>query len=218
VVGGLGWGFFTMVDRAREAAARSSCNLGGIALAFQNYQDEHGELPPAVLRDADGNPLYSWRVLILPYIEKRQLYEEFRLDEPWDSEHNLRLLEKMPNSYAAPWTRRVKVPPHHTVCRVLTGPGTPFEGKGGLRLPDDFPDGLANTLLFVEAGEPVPWTKPDEIPYDPTQPVRLRGLFRNGFRACSADGRYRFVEDSTDQHVLHAIITRNGGESMPIDW
>jgi hypothetical protein len=208
----------TMVGRAREAAARASCNLGGIALAFHNYHDHYGGLPPAVVHGADGEPLYSWRVLVLPYLEQQELYEEFRLDEPWDSEQNIGLLHRMPNSFAPPWTRRVEVPPHHTVCRVLVGPGTPFESPGGLRLPDDFPDGTADTLLFVEAGVPVPWTKPDEVIYDPTQPVQLQGLFRDGFRACTADGSYRFITHDTDQETLHALITRNGGERISLDW
>jgi hypothetical protein len=215
---GLASGVLVMVDRAREAAARSSCNLGGITLAFHNYEDVHGRLPPAIVRDADGKPLYSWRVLILPYIEQRDLYEEFRLDEPWNSEHNLRLLDRMPSSYAAPWTRRVNVPPYHTVCRVLSGPGTPFDERVSVRIPEDFTDGLSSTLLFVEAGKPVPWTKPEEIIYDPARPVRLQGLFRNGFRACTADGQYQFIDHNTDQTVLHALITRNGGENLPTDW
>ena len=44
--------------------------------------------------DPNGKPLLSWRVQILPYIEEQQLYQDFHLDEPWDSEHNIKLLEK----------------------------------------------------------------------------------------------------------------------------
>jgi hypothetical protein len=216
IVCGLATMLATMIGRARQAAARASCNLGGIALAFHNYHDHHGELPPAVVHGADGRSLYSWRVLILPYLEERELYDEFRLDQPWDSEHNIRLLHRMPSSFAAPWTRRVNVPPYHTVCRVFVGPRTPFEG--GVRIPDDFPDGIADTLLFVEAGEPVPWTKPDEIAYDPARPIQLQGLFRDGFRACTADSRYRFIRHDVDQRILHALVTRNGGERLPLDW
>jgi hypothetical protein len=194
------------------------CNLGGIVAALQNYNAEHGKLPPAVVRGAGGQALYSWRVLILPYLEEGQLYNEFRLDEPWDSEHNIRLLDRMPSSFDAPWTRRMKVPPYHTLCRVLVGPGSAFEGQDGVRLPDDFPDGVANTLLFVEAGEPVPWTKPDEIAYDPARPVQLQGLFRDGFRACTADGHYQFVKHDLDQRTLHSLITRNGGEPVSSVW
>jgi Protein of unknown function (DUF1559) len=101
----------------------------------------------------DGTPLYSWRVLVLPYIEQDELYKEFHLDEPWDSEHNIRLLDRMPRTYRAPTHKRSKLPLNHTVCHVIVGPGTPFEGPGGIKL-GDFPDGMSNTFLLVEAGEP----------------------------------------------------------------
>lgn len=201
------------VGRAQEAAARASCNLGGIQLAFHNYHAQYGHLPPAYSVDRDGRPLLSWRVLILPYIEERELYAEFHLDEPWDSPHNIQLLERMPRSYEAPWKKRVDVPPYHTLCRVLVGPGTAFE-RPGLNLEKDFPDGPNDTLLFVEAGEPVPWTKPEAIEYDPSKPVELTGLFSEGFRSCVVGGSYRFIRYDTDPQVLHALITRNGGETM----
>jgi hypothetical protein len=135
----------------------------------------------------DDRPLYSWRVLLLPFLEQKELYDEFHLNEPWDSPHNRALIDRMPSNYEAPWTRRVKVPRGYTVLHVLTGPGTPFEGRNGLRLPDDFPDGTTHTLLYVEAEPAVPWTMPESIASDPTRPLRLHGLFRDGFRACTAD-------------------------------
>jgi hypothetical protein len=71
--------------------------------------------------------------------------------------------------------------------------------------------------LFVEAGPPGPWTKPEEIEFDPDQPVHLQGLFWDGFRACTADGKYRFLRSKSDQAIIHAAVTRNGGERPP-DW
>src|SRR5215470_13169211 len=100
-------------------------------MALLCYQDEHGRLPPAVVYGPDGTPLYSWRVLILPYIEENRLYEQFHLDEPWDSPHNIALLPRMPHAYAAPGSKAKKIPPHHTVCHVFVGKGTPFEGREG---------------------------------------------------------------------------------------
>jgi hypothetical protein len=215
--GGLLCAAIETVSRMREAAARGDCNLGGIAYALLIYHDEHGRFPPAFLRSPDGQPLLSWRVLILPYYGGNGgLYREFRLDEPWDSPHNIQLLKQMPSCYEPSWTRYVNVPAHHTVCRVLAGPGTAFEAYDGVPL-DDFPDGSSNTLLFVEAGEPVPWTMPEAIDYDPDRPVQLRGLFRAGFRACSADGGYRFIEYDADQRFLHSIIRRNSGDDRPRD-
>lgn len=72
---------------------------------------------------------------------------------------------------------------------------------------------LFTRLLFVEAGNPVPWTKPEGIPDDPTQPVRLQALFRDGFRA-NADGGNRFLDHDADAEFVHAEIIRNGGEEL----
>ena len=166
---------------------------------------------------ADGTPLLSWRVLLLPYIEQQDLFDEFRLDEPWDSEHNIRLLPRMPATYAPPPGKRSKVPPYHTVHHVFVGPGTPFEGCKGIQLRGDFPDGTSDTFLIVEAGPPVPWTKPDDLPYDPDGPLPdLRPLFKDGFRAGLCDGSVRFIPRETSEATLRAAITRNGGERL--DW
>ena len=116
-----------------------------------------------------------------------------------------------PPPYAPPRFKESLVPPHHTICHVFVGPGTAFEGPGGLKLAKDFPNGTSNTLLFVEAGEPVPWTKPEEIAYDPHQPVpRLRGFFKNRYRASTADGSRREIRDDTPEEELRAMIARTG--------
>src|SRR5262245_54761586 len=184
-----------------------------LGLACHNYADEHGTLPPASVSGPDGRPLLSWRVLLLPYIEQEELYREFRLDEPWDSEHNIRLLERMPATYAAPGHYKSRIPPHHTICHVFVGPGTAFEGPKGIAL-GDFPDGSSTTILIVEAGEPVPWTKPEDIAFEPESPLHLPNLFRDGFRVGMADGSMRFVRKDIDEARLRAAITRNGGESI----
>jgi hypothetical protein len=177
-----------------------------------NYHDTHGRLPPAVVYGKDGKPLYSWRVLILPFLDQVELYEQFHLDEPWDSPHNTRLLARMPRTYAPPPHKASKVPPSHTVLHVLVGRGAAFEGREGLRFSEDFPNGRANTFLVVEAGEPVPWSKPDDFDYDPDGPLPdLRGLFHDGFRAGMADGHVQFVAKETCEATLRAAIQRTGG-------
>lgn len=156
-------------------------------------------------------------MLILPYIEQGELYKQFRLDEPWDSPHNIVLLDRMPSTYTPPGHKKALLPPNHTVCHLFVGKGTPFEGPGGRKLSEDFPDGTSNTLLFVEAGEPVPWTKPENLVFDPTGPLPpLRGLFKDGFRAYMADGSRRFVRYDTPEDVLRTAITRNGGEKASL--
>ncbi len=96
-----------------------------MALAMRNYESAYGHLPPAVVYGENGQPLYSWRVLILPYIEEDELYRQFKLDEPWNSPHNIQLLERMPILYQcrreqAKQTAEVS---HHLSCirRVASG-------------------------------------------------------------------------------------------------
>jgi hypothetical protein len=183
-----------------------------------SYHDKHGHLPPAVVYGPDGQALYSWRVLLLPHVEEESLYQEFHLDEPWDSPHNLRLLPRMPTVYALPGSKKSLVPDYHTICHVFVGQGTPFEGREGLRIPQAFPNGSSNTLLIVEAGKPVPWTKPEELVYDPEGPLPdLRCVFKDGFRACLADGSSRFVDKETNEAILRGAIASNGSKPLELD-
>jgi hypothetical protein len=186
-------------------------------MAMHSYHDAHGRLPAAAVCGKDGKPLLSWRVTLLPYLEAADLYDQFKLDEPWDSPHNIRLLSKMPDVYAPPPGKKSKVPPDHTVCHVFVGKGAAFEGCEGLRL-DDFPDGPSETVLVVEAGEPVPWTKPADLQYEPDGPLpEVRCIFKDGFRARMVSCERWWVKKGTSEAILRAAITRNGGENFHLD-
>src|SRR5262249_2836480 len=148
-------------------------NLKQIVLAMQNYAEDHGgRLPPAVLQDKDGRPLHSWRVLLLPYLDQGDLYRGFRLNEPWDSPHNLALLPRMPEVYAVPagLPAEAGAGPSRTFYQVFTGPGPAFEGPRGLRFPGDILDGTSETIFVAEAGEPVPWTHPTDLVHESDRP------------------------------------------------
>jgi hypothetical protein len=216
------------IMRGRETPGwfRSANNLKQIALAFGSYHEAFGHLPPAVITDKGGKPLYSWRVALLPFLEQDHLYKQLKLDEPWDSPHNKSLLGKMPRFYDSSWAGTD--PPGLTRYQVFVGPDTAFE-RPGLTWAD-FPDGKANTLLVVEAGEPAPWTKPVDLNYDPEQPLpALGGVFTkevgfspfrrrvSGFVACFADTSTHFVRHDTDESTLRGFITRNGGEKVDVD-
>lgn len=165
----------------------------------------------------NGEALYSWRVAILPYLEGGTLYDRFHKDEPWDSPHNIQLLADMPLTYAPPSVKKHLVPPNHTICHVFVGPGTAFEEGDGVSLRD-FSDGVTQTLLIVEAGKPVPWTKPENIAYDPGRTVQVRGIFPDMIRTCLADGSSHRMKTTASQATWHAAITRNGREMMGEDW
>ena len=79
----------------------ASNNLKQLALGIHNFHSAYRKLP-AARTDENGQPLLSWRVAILPFIEQQALYEQFHLDEPWDSEHNLKLIDQMPATFTDP--------------------------------------------------------------------------------------------------------------------
>jgi hypothetical protein len=192
-----------------------------VAMGLHSYQDKHGQMPPAVVYGPGGKPLYSWRVLILPYLEQKELYDQFNLDESWDSPHNSKLLSKMPHAYALPPRKMAKMnmPPDQTICHVFVGRKAAFEGREGLRLSQDFPDGTCNTILLIEAGKPVPWTKPEDLPFDPDEPLPdLSGPFREIIRLCMADGSRHHISRDLSETTLRAAITRNGHDKLGEDW
>jgi hypothetical protein len=193
---------------------KSLNNLRQISLAIIQYTDTHKHLPPPVVFSPEGKPLYSWRVLLLPFLGEDNLHGRFHLDEPWDSTHNKQFLSRIPSVYAP--VRRAALP-GDTYYQVFVGPGTAFEGVRPLRYPDDFPDGASKTLLVVEAGEPVPWTKPGDLLYDPVKPLpALGGLFRDRFNCAFADCSVFAMPRQTSEETIRALITRNGGEKVEL--
>jgi hypothetical protein len=205
-------------DKKSDKAAdriRSSNNLRQIGLAFHNYHDTFGRFPAHAIYSKEGKPLLSWRVAILPFIEEPKLYKEFKLDEPWDSENNKPLLDRMPKTYA-PLGGETK-DKHSTFYQVFVGKGTIFEGKDGLKFAD-IPDGTSNTLFGAEAGEAVPWTKPDDLAFDPDKALpALGGMFKGGFHVLMADGSVHFLKEKFDEKKMKLLIIRNDGQYVELN-
>jgi RNA polymerase sigma factor (sigma-70 family) len=201
--------------KAAQRRAKSQNNLKQIGLAMHNYHDVNGRFPPPAIYSKDGKPLLSWRVAILPYLDQDNLFKQFKLDEPWDSQHNKGVAAAIPGVYL-PVGAMLK-PANQTYYQVFVGKGAAFEVGKGFRLAD-FTDGTSNTILVVEAAKPVPWTKPEDLPFVPDQALpKLGGLFQGDFNALFADGSVHFVSRKADDEVLKAVITRAGGEVINFD-
>jgi prepilin-type processing-associated H-X9-DG protein len=207
-------------EEKRQAVARDQSvkNLRMIVIAMHNYHDTYKRLPFHAIYDKDGKtPLLSWRVAILPFIEEGPLYNEFKLDEPWDSRHNRQLINKMPKIYASV----VKDPKGEkgegvTHYQVFTGPDTVFDGAKKMGVAN-ITDGLSNTFMVVEAKEPVLWTRPSdlEFPKEKDRLPGLGGLFKEGFHVAFCDGSVRFLSHDNPVATLRALVTPRGGE--PVD-
>jgi len=193
-------------DALDENKAKCAANLATIADIMDMYVLEKRAYPPAAIYSKDGKPLLSWRVALSERLGQGELFKEFRIDEPWDSAHNTQLISKMPKTYALPGVETKE--PGMTFFQVFTGKGTLFEGKEGLKFPD--PKDRGDGIVIVEAGEPVVWTKPDDLVYDPKKPLpKLGRLTSEGFHAVvtsSGPDKLRFIPNSTPEKKLRSMI------------
>jgi hypothetical protein len=201
---------------------RMQNNLKMLAVAMHNYHDANGSFPPAVVTSKDGKPLYSWRVLILPYVEAADLFNKFKRDEPWDSPNNKPLLAQMPKVFAAPGATDEEASVTH--YQVFVGGGALFDNpdqnrrnleNSGRRGPSiyEITDGMCNTIMIVEAAQAVPWSKPQDLPYDPKGPLpELGGVVPGAFHCVAADGAVHLLKSNTSPDLLRALITKQGHE------
>jgi RNA polymerase sigma factor (sigma-70 family) len=197
---------------ANQAQANKSKNrLKQILIAFHAHAQTYGAVLPHDITDLDGKPLLSWRVAILPFIEEAQLYSEFKLNEPWDSEHNKKLLTRMPPVYRVGFEPKGET---KTYCQVFAGPETPFET--GKKISLLVPDGTSNTLGVVEAGPPVEWTKPADIAYHSKKPFPKLDLpFKNTIVVATLDGAAYSISPDLDQDIFRRLIERADGQQVP---
>ncbi|BBO35288.1 DUF1559 domain-containing protein [Lacipirellula parvula] len=204
------------VQAAREAARRNQAmnNMKQIVLGMYNYESAKAAFPTDVKLDADGKPLLSWRVLILPYIEEYELYKQFHLDEPWDSPHNKTLISKMPPVFLDP-SSKLTPADGKTSYLGVKGDAYFFNGSAKGRSFSSVRDGTSNTIAFVQVDDEaaVTWTKPQD--WTPSESDLLKpfdGPHPGGFFAGFCDGHISFISSSIDPTMLRALLTANGGE------
>ena len=204
------------VQAAREAGrrAQSANNLHQIAIALLQHEAKFGEFPARASFDAQGKPLLSWRVHLLPYLDQQALYKQFKLDEPWDSPANRALIARMPSIYQNPSAPPAPGKAHYLAVR---GKGTLFEGDKPRKI-GEIQDGASRTIAVVEVDpeRAVEWTKPEDWESDPDRP--LAGLGRahaNGFGAAFCDGHVQFLSRNMDAAVFKMLLTIAGGETPP---
>ncbi len=203
------------VQGARDSARRvqSMNNLKQIGLAFHNYADSNGNFPAAAVLGPDGKTKHSWRVALLPYIDQADLYNQYKLNEPWDSPANLQVLAKMPVVYRHPNSKQATASSYY----VLTGKDTIFSGDKGKKL-SEITDGTSNTIMAVEADREIPWTKPEDIAFDQAGALpKLGGFEPDSFTALFADGSVRTINNSINAMTLKALLTAAGGEVIKAD-
>jgi hypothetical protein len=208
------------IQAAREAARRNSSlnNMKQILIGLANYESAKLKFPAHAIYSDDGKPLLSWRVAILPYMERMDLYRQFYLDEPWDSEHNRTLIAQMPNVYLDPSSGLLAVDGKSHYVGVV-GEGMFFDGTSQGRDYSSITngDGTSNTIcvLQVDDENAVIWTKPEDWEMDPNAPLAgIGSLHSGGFLAGFCDAHSKFINMAIDPDVFRALLTVAGGEAI----
>ncbi|HEV3261948.1 MAG TPA: DUF1559 domain-containing protein, partial [Gemmataceae bacterium] len=192
-------------------------DLQQIGLALHNYHDAYEQFPAAASHDRGGNPLLSWRVHLLPFLEQQALYDEFHLDEPWDSEHNKKLIARMPAVYRCGGPQLAAR--GKTTCVAPVGKRTIFPPDGRKVTFASITDGSSETIavVTVDRDHAVTWTRPDDLEFDPEKPSA--GLF-NKRRPIApvvfVDASVHFLRDTIDEKTLQALFTRDAGDHFVV--
>jgi hypothetical protein len=202
-------------------APRGSCrhNLKFILLALDAYHDEHGSFPPAYVADKNGRPLYSWRVLILPYIDEKPLYLKYRLDEPWDSPHNFPLSNVTLDAFKCP--SEDKGESASTDYLAVVGPHAAWTGDNSVSRKD-ISDPHGSVIHVVEASQSgIGWAEPrdlyvNQIPLaiNPKQGLGISSRHKDCAQVGLCDGSVIALFDDLSRETLRCLLDRDDGQPV----
>jgi hypothetical protein len=226
VCGGGIVALFFAIGKVRESAARQVTSLNGrqLAIASEMINDTQGGLagpfasnPPTKLfgprqeftPPSEMSKRLSWRVDLLPYMERADIHRGLDYSEAWDSPANLNAANTLIKTFNDP----ADTADNQTRFRCFYDNGALWDTNPTKRTPlNNIPDGPANTILFVETADRVPWAQCNELKFDPNgNPPALGHPTRDVFLAAMADGSVRWVKKSISPATLKAAIHASDG-------
>lgn len=199
-------------------------NLHQVALALRSYADVHGAFPPAYIADAKGRPMHSWRVLILPYMERKDVYELYDFSEPWNGPHNRLLANTVSYSFQCPADSSMRGTAN-TSYLAITGPQTIWPGNGALSV-DEISDGVDRTLAVVEvANSGIHWMEPRDLPFsaldlgvNSPQAGDVSSTHSGYAHGAFCEGFVRKLKSTISVGDLKVLATKSGDEKIDEEY
>jgi prepilin-type processing-associated H-X9-DG protein len=203
-----------------------SHHIRAIGLALQNYHSIHGTFPPAYFADERGQPMHSWRVMLLPLLEDARALafaKKYRWDEPWCSEHNLALSQDfIPEIYVCKISNNRIA--GQTNFLAVTGEDTAWNRGESIR-ESDVTDGLAKTIAACDlSGLAVHWTEPRDVSVDQLVNIMrrrdeldaqgARPSHKNGTNFLFLDASVHGIQSNVRPETLRAMSTIAGAEEF----
>ncbi|MEZ6142448.1 MAG: DUF1559 domain-containing protein [Zavarzinella sp.] len=187
-----------------------------MSVAVATYYANEGRYPPPYVLGPDGKPWHSWRVLLLPYIEQSNVYEEYRFDEPWNGPNNRKLADQMPRIFRFHGSE----PAGNTTTNYLAvvGQETVWQTERHITA-EDIQDGLDQTILLVENnGAKIHWMEPRDlnladIDLKVNSPAGVSSPYLNP-GVVTVNGQVFSLRPTIQQDVLRAFFTINGKENL----
>lgn len=223
--------FLPAVQFGPRKGRRPPCtnNLRQIAAAMVVYESTYESLPPPYISDAKGKPMHSWRVLLLPFLDEQELYDQYRFDEPWDGPNNKKLHDRIVEVYRCPddHPARASKLARETSYVVVVGPGTVFSGgrRNKMSIADVANgDGASNTILIVEVhSSGIHWMEPRDLDFatmdfqiNGKKGVSISSKHAGGAMVVMVDGSVRYLDDKTPPKDIERLITIRDDAPLPL--
>jgi hypothetical protein len=179
--------------------------------------------------------MYSWRVLILPYLECEQLYADYRKQELWDGRHNSTLTDAFaPCAYRCACRRGADASAANCTDYVaVIGPHGAWHGREPAKYRD-FEKNRDEALFAVEIPHSdIAWSEPRDVTFEEAvqriaagrttkHDVLYRGYFYHSqpvfhFRAPYGSGKVRTFPADREPEEIRAMLLRGGVEEIDLD-
>lgn len=193
----------------RDRFRRVGYGLLNHASAFKRFPNFQGK-PSA--KDAS----HSWRVVILNFMDGRNLFNSLDLSQPFDSPQNSEFASQMPADFAIPG----KDGKPQTQMRALALPDSVLGAESASSFPS-VRDGSELTALFILAGEEcsTDWMNPEPFEFKPDQDASQFGTppTKNGYPVFMVDGTIRIVRPKTSGAAIASLFNRTDGGMTLLD-